>query len=372
MTGFSICLLTILDFMLFCKNNVMKKIILFLFSLALCFSATAQVGGDNVYEFLNLSASARITGLGGNLISVKDDDVALAYANPSTLNARMHQAISFNYNFHLADINNGYFAYAHHIDKWDATVHGGIQFIKYGTFQNTNEIGEVLGEFEVDEYAFTFGASKQLYENLSVGANFKLITSQFEAYNSVGIAGDFGAFYSDTTGRKSITLVFKNVGTQLSTYRADNREPLPLDVQLGISRRLNHLPFRVSIIAHNLHRWNITYDDPNNQESIFLIGDGESQGDSDLKVFIDNLSRHFIFSGEFLFGKKEVIRLRFGYNHFMRKELSVNNFRSLSGFTFGAGIKINRFRIDYGRGVYHLAGGVNHLSISTNLKEFRR
>lgn len=350
----------------------MKKILLSITLLALYFSTTAQVGGDNVYEFLNLSSSARISGLGGNLITVKDDDVALAYANPATLNSRMHQAISFNYNFHVADINNGYFAYAHHVDKWNATLHGGIQFIKYGKFQNTNEIGEVLGEFEVDEYAITLGASRQLYDKLSVGANLKFITSQFEAYNSFGIATDLAAFYSDTTGRKSVTLVFKNIGTQFSTYREDNKEPLPFDVQLGISRRLNHLPFRLSIIAHNLHRWNITYDDPNNQESIFLIGDGESQGDSDLKVFIDNLSRHFIFNGEFLFGKKEVFRLRFGYNHFMRKELSVNNFRSMSGFTFGVGLKINRFRIDYGRGIYHLAGGVNHLSISTNLKEFRR
>ena len=88
----------------------MKKILLSITLLTFYFSTTAQVGGDNVYEFLNLSASARITGLGGNLITVKDDDVALAYANPATLNSRMHQAISFNYNFHVADINNGYFA----------------------------------------------------------------------------------------------------------------------------------------------------------------------------------------------------------------------------------------------------------------------
>ena len=350
----------------------MKNLLLLILSLNFYLFSTAQVGGDNVYEFLNLAASARVTALGGNLITVKDDDVALAFANPSTLNSRMHQAISFNHNFHVADISNGYFAYAHHVDKWNATLHGGIQYIKYGSFQATNEIGEIIGEFEVDEYALTLGAARQLYDKLSIGANMKFITSQFEAYNSFGIAADIGAFYTDTTGRKSTTLVFKNIGTQFSTYQEDNKEALPFDVQLGISRKLRHLPFRFSIIVHNLHRWNITYDDPNNQESIFLIGDGEAQGENEFKIFVDNLSRHFIFNGEFLFGKKEVFRLRFGYNHMMRKELSVNNFRSLSGFTLGAGIKINRFRIDYGRGVYHLAGGLNHLSISTNLKEFRR
>ncbi|HRJ16459.1 MAG TPA: hypothetical protein PLI34_15780, partial [Saprospiraceae bacterium] len=89
-------------------------------------------------------------------------------------------------------------------------------------------------------------------------------------------------------------------------------------------------------------------------------------------LFVDNLFRHFIFNGELLIGQRESLRLRFGYNHFMRQELSVNNYRSLSGFTFGAGIRISRFRLDYGRNNYHLAGGMNHLSISTNLREFKR
>ena len=87
----------------------MKKLLLSILSLAFYCSSVAQIGGDHIYEFLNLSSSARVTGLGGNLITVKDDDVALAYGNPATLNSQMHQAISFNHNFHLADISNGYF-----------------------------------------------------------------------------------------------------------------------------------------------------------------------------------------------------------------------------------------------------------------------
>ena len=88
----------------------MKKILPLLFTLFFVLDKTdAQVGGDHIYEFLNLSNSARVTGLAGNLITVKDDDVALAYSNPSLLNSKMHQALTFNYNFHLSDISNGYF-----------------------------------------------------------------------------------------------------------------------------------------------------------------------------------------------------------------------------------------------------------------------
>ena len=351
----------------------MKKIVLLSLTIFCFYSqASAQVGGDHIYEFLNLSNSARVTGLGGNLITVKDDDVSLAYGNPAVLNKRMHQAITFNYNFHLADISNGYAGYAHHVDKWNATLHGGIQYINYGNFNLTDNIGNVLGTFKASEFALTMGASRQLYDKLSVGTNLKLISSRFESYSSFGIAADFAAYYADTTGRFGATLVFKNVGAQLTAYENKNKEVIPFDIQFGISQRLKHLPFRFSIIAHNLHRWNITYDDPNTVESVFLIGDGTPTSDNNFKDFADNLFRHVIFNGEFLFGKGEIMRLRIGYNHLMRRELSVTNFRSRSGFSFGLGIKIRRFRIDYGRGIYHFAGGLNHLSVATNLREFRR
>jgi hypothetical protein len=37
------------------------------------------------------------------------------------------------------------------------------------------------------------------------------------------------------------------------------------------------------------------------------------------------------------------------------------------GFSWGIGIKVNRFTISYSRATYHLAGGTNQISISTNL-----
>jgi hypothetical protein len=79
-----------------------------------------------------------------------------------------------------------------------------------------------------------------------------------------------------------------------------------------------------------------------------------------------------VFNGEFLFGKKDNFRLRFGYNHLMRKELSVRNLRSLAGFSMGAGLKISRFRIEYGRSILHLGANLNHFSISTNFREFTK
>lgn len=350
----------------------MKKFTLLIFLGCLSTLLLAQpIGGEDIYEFITLSPSARTTALGGTIVSVSDDDVVLGLMNPATLNKKMHNQLSFNHNFFVAGINNGYAAYGFHSDKIATTFHGGLQYLNYGTFDRTDEFGQLQGTFNASEYALNLGAARQLYDRLSVGANLKMITSQLEDYNSFGLAADLGAYYQDTSGLLTIGLVLKNMGSQITTF-ADQRESIPFDLQIGISRRLRYLPFRISMVYHNLHRWNILYDDPNAEQSSIFLGEFQQETDNRFGAIVDNFFRHIIFSGEFLLGKAENLRLRFAYNHFQRKELSVENLRSLAGFSMGLGFKIKRFRVEYGRAFYHLAGGMNHFSISTNINEFKK
>ncbi len=327
------------------------------------------VGGNNAFEFLNLAASARLTALGGHQIAVLDDDVNLGLTNPAALNPLMHQQLSFNHNFMVADIAGGYVSYGNYLAKPGITLHGGLQYLNNGHFDATDEIGNVTGDFKAAEYAFTVGAGRRLYERVSVGANLRFITSQLESYTATGIATDLGAMFHDTASRVNISLVIKNLGAQLQTYTDGNREPLPYEAQLGISKRLKHLPLRLSVVYRYLNRWNIRYDDPNSLEDTFLFG---SETTNNEHPVIDNLARHFVFSGEFLMGKKENFRIRFGYNHLLRKETEVRNLRSLSGFAMGFGFKVKWFRVDFGRSVQHLGEGNTHFSISTNFHEFKK
>lgn len=350
----------------------MKKILTLSICLIMATIGHSQsIGGDNVYEFLNAPPSARVTALGGTLISVRDDDASLAHENPAVLNKAMHNQLSVNHVFHVLDIQNGYAAYAHHLEKLDVTAHAGMQYMSYGDFDATDEAGNILGTFKANEYAFTIGAAKQLYEKLAIGANLKLVSSQLEDYNSVGLAADIGAYYQDTSGLFSAALVLKNVGVQLTKYD-DVREDLPYDMQIAISQELRHLPFRFTLTYHNLHRWNILYDDPDNEEDVLLLTDSTSQTDNNFGRFADNFFRHMNFSGEFLLGKKQNLRIRIGYSHQQRKELTVESFRSLTGFSAGIGIKVSKFRVSFGHSFTHLAGGTNHISIATDLGSFRR
>jgi hypothetical protein len=332
-------------------------------------SSFAQVtGGQHVFRFLDFSPSARITALGGSQITIKDDDVNFAALNPATLNAKMDGRLVFNHDFYLSDISHGYFTYGKHLTKLGITTHAGIKYIKYGKISLADEYGNKYGQLKAAETAFILGAGRKLTDRLSIGLNVKLANSTLDTYKSSAIGADIGFLYVDTTRLFSVGLVLRNQGSQLGKYQ-NIKESLPSDLQLGISKRLRYLPFRISIIAHHLQTWNIRYDDPNASDGAVLLF-GEDQSSKKGNPEIDNFFRHLIFNGEFLLGSNESFRLRFGYNHLRKKELSVQNYRSLAGFSAGVGVKIKRFRIDMGYDAFHLAGGSVHFSFGTNLNDF--
>lgn len=350
---------------------MIRPILTLLLTLSLSTVANAQIGGSHVYEFLNLPQSARATALGSHLYALADSDVNTAYSNPATLNPYMSKALSFNYNFNIANIGNGHLAYGQYWKKHQITWHTNLQYMTYGTLSLTDEFGNVNGTFKAADYALTLGAGKQIYDKVSVGANLRFVSSQLETYKSSGLATDLGALYQDTTSNFTAALVFRNIGTQLTSYREGNIEKLPYNVHFSVSKKLKHLPFRFALTYSYLNRWNVTYDDPNAEDQVLFINETAPQ-ENKFGTWVNNFSRHLSVNGELLLGKHEGLKLRFGYNHLRKKELSVNTLRSLAGWSLGFGMKVKRFRIDYGHAFYHIGGSTNHFTLSTNIQEFSK
>jgi hypothetical protein len=107
------------------------------------------------------------------------------------------------------------------------------------------------------------------------------------------------------------------------------------------------------------------YDDPALVETGIL---GEAPPEkSGLSRFTDRFFRHIIVNGEFLFGSKEGFALRLGYNHLRRAELRVAPYATMAGFSFGLGMKISKFRLDYGFNTWHHAGTIHQLCLRSDL-----
>jgi len=332
-------------------------------------AASAQItGGQHVFQFMTLPASARISAMGGVQIAVQDDDVSFAAANPAALNPAMSGRLTFQHSFYLADLQTGYAAGAWYLPKSRFTVHGGVQYMKYGEIKRANEFGDITGVVNAAESAITLGAARPLTKRLSLGLNARMGFSTLDIYKASALAADVGLMYADTARLIAFGIVARNLGTQMGTYQ-NTREYLPYDLQIGFTKRLKHLPFRFGVMAHRLQQWNTRYNDPNAVEETFPFDDNQSQKKKG-NATVDNFFRHLVFNGEFLLGSNEAFRIRVGYNHLRKRELSVRNYRSLAGFSGGVGLKINRFRIDVGYASYHLGGSTLHVGIGTNLKEF--
>ncbi len=322
----------------------------------------AQIGGQHAFEFLTLSPSARVTALGGYQIAVMDEDVNMAAQNPALYNEEMDTYLSLNNDRYFADLHHSHVAFAKHIDGI-ATFGASMQFISYGDFTQTDGTSNVLGNFSGGEYAFSIGAARR-EGKFSYGTNLKFITSSLDTYRALGIAADFGVVYYDKETELGVAAVAKNIGYQLTSYTTE-RESLPFDLQIGVTKKLKYMPFRFSIVAHHLNQWDIRYDDPNQVEENSLF-----EEPTESNHIADKIFRHLTFNGELYLGK--ALRMRFGYNHLRRQELGTQIRNGLTGFSFGAGIHTRKFQISYGRAIYHLAGGNHHFTLSTKLNEWTK
>lgn len=328
------------------------------------FKVVAQEGGSGVYSFLEIPASARIAAMGGTFITVKDNDLNAALQAPSLLNPSMNNSLSLSGVSYVDGVKFGDASYARDFGKL-GTYMASMHYAAYGQFLETDEFGNINGTFHASDYALTIGGGYQFNPKFSFGAAFKILYSDYYIYNSLGVAMDLSATYDDTIRHWTTTFVFRNAGIQLKNYIKNNNEPLPAEALIGVSKRLIHTPLRFNLTYRHLEKFDLSYYDPNN------LGDVDPlTGEPQVRTiyFLDKLARHFIIGAEILLTKN--FHLRAAYNFQRRRELTIDTKPGLVGFSMGVGIKISKFIISYGRGNYHIAGGANHFSITTNLSEF--
>ncbi|MCK5856187.1 MAG: type IX secretion system protein PorQ [Bacteroidales bacterium] len=345
------------------KSFVIVLSILLSYSL----SSKAQLGGSKTYMFLNMANSARVSALGGNYVPIYDNDITLAYSNPSLINEKMHGQFSLNYLNYFEDVNAGFVAYGHEFNKIGTFV-ATLQFLSYGDFIERDEVGRELGSFRASEYALTIGWAKKLSDHFQIGVNLKNIYSKLEIYKSYGIAADLALSYINEEKHLTSSFIVKNIGRQITTYNGGDREPIPFEIQWGVSKKFEHAPFRLVLLLNDLQKWDLTYTDPNKEPELDPFT-GEPVENSSGWHFGDKLMRHAIFGVELAPGKGNFL-VQLAYNYRRRQELKIASRTALVGFSFGFGIKISKFKLSYSHANYHLAGGTNTFTITTNFSDF--
>jgi hypothetical protein len=327
-----------------------KKSIYIIFFTVYATIISAQTGGDNIYEFLNLTHSGLVASIGGSNVSLNTDNLNLAYHNPALLNGKMDRSLALNYVNYFAGINYGLAMYSRSFPG-TGNFAAGITYLNYGSFIEADPSGIITGTFGASEFAMSLIYSREIDSLFSFGVNLKPILSHLEKYNSFGIAFDMGAAYHSRSGLFSAGITMRNAGLEITTYAGEAREKLPFEIIGGVSQKLAHAPFRFSLTLRHLEKYDLTYD----------YGDTISGTTETRKSdFFENIMRHAIIGVELIPHKN--FYLSAGYNYQRRKELQVESRISTVGLSWGFGINTSWLNIEFGRATYHLAGSSNHVS----------
>ncbi len=338
-----------------------------IYSLFLLFPEVHAQPGGKAFQFLEVTNSARVAAMGGEMVALGDDDIDLAYHSPAMLNESMRHHLALNYVNYFAGINYGYASAATALKK--GTIAGAVHYLNYGKFEGADETGAMTGKFTAADYSVNIMYARPIDSLFTAGITVKSIFSDLEQYNSTAIAFDAGIMYHNPESKFSAGIVVRNAGWQVRTYYPNGaREPLPLNIAFGLSQSLKYAPLTFTLVADHLEKWDLTYTTEADKEADNDPLTGTSTEKKGFDLAFDQVMRHMVFGTELRLGKN--IMLRGGYNYRRRQELKIGSKPGMVGFSWGIGVKISKFRISYGRPVYHLAGGGNYFSFSMDLDEF--
>ena len=302
----------------------MKKVIFTLITILFTLHAKAQESQE-VYSFLRLPVSAHAAALGGDNISISDDDPSLIFHNPALISNSTDKSINLNFMTYMEGSTT---ASASFVKAWKERATWGVsaQYIDYGSMKEMTADNIELGTFSAKDIALAGTFAYMLSDHWSGGITLRFISSSIASYNSIGIASDLGVNYFDEEHGWSLSAVAKNLGGQVKAYQ-DEYEKIPFDLQVGVSKRLAAAPLRFSATLSRLNHWNTSF------------------------------IQHLAIGADIFLG--ESIYVAGGYNFRRRDEMKVydgeNSSSHGAGLSIGAGLTLQRFKLGIAYAKYHVS-----------------
>lgn len=314
----------------------MKKTSFIIILTIMAIAARAQDSRTG-YNFLKLPVSAHAAALGGDNISIIEDDESMIFNNPALLSSVSDKTINLNYMNYMSGANTASAAF-NRIIKERASVAASAQFIDYGKMKEVDENNVQTGEFSAKDISIAGYFSYMLTDRIAGGITAKFVTSYIGDYNSIAMGVDLGLNYYDPDKEWSVSLVAKNLGGQLKAYD-DQYDRMPIDVQLGASKRFAHMPFRISA----------TLVDLNHLDYKFI--------------------NHLVMGADIIISP--TIWVGVGYNFRRANEMKITEADGESshgaGLSFGAGINLERFKLNLAYGKYHVSSSSILINLAYSL-----
>lgn len=315
----------------------MKKTV-FSLILALFAAVAGAQESQTAYNFLRLPISAHAAALGGDNVTIIEDDPSLMFSNPALLSSVSDKSINLNFMTYMAGAKTASASFNRTIGK-RASAAVMAQYMDYGSMKQMDENNVQTGEFSAKDIAVSGVFSYILGERFAGGITAKIINSYIGDYSSWAVGIDLGLNYYDPDREWSVSLVAKNLGGQLKAYD-DEYEKMPLDIQLGASKRFAALPFRVSATLVDLNHWDYSF------------------------------INHVVAGIDIILSQQ--IYIAAGYNFRRADEMKIQSSDDeesshWAGFSCGAGLQLERFKLQLAYGRYHVSSSSLLVNVTYSL-----
>ena len=306
--------------------------------LTVHYSLTAHCQeSQTAYNFLRLPVSAHVAALGGDNITIVEDDATLIFHNPALINDVSDRSLNLNLMTYMEGSKTASASFvkaAGERGSWGVAA----QYMDYGTMKETSADNIILGDFTARDIVVAGTYAHALSPLFSGGITARVISSHIGGYSSLAVGIDLGINMFLEESELSISAVAKNLGGQVKAFN-DDFERIPFDLQLGISKRLLSSPLRFSATLTRLTDW--------------------SQG----------FGKHLCLGADVILSS--AFYLAAGYNFRRASEMKISDSDGSSshgaGLSIGGGLQLERLKLHVAYGKYHVSASSILINISYTL-----
>jgi len=256
---------------------------------------------DFAFPSVQEGGSARAIALGSTYVGIAEGSASMLW-NPAGLATMLYPEISLHHNAALLG------AYQ------DIAILGlplghrqglglSLNYDDSGTFDGRDEAGLQTGDYSARAYGGSLGWAIRGPIGLNMGLALKVNSQDLAGSVSTAVAGDFGILW-DLYPRVSLGAAYTNLGPSLDGH------PLAQGLRVGVSSYIEQ--------------------DRDNEFLFALSGESITEGASSLHAGIEQTIHH-------------LLALRAGY----AMDIPKPQMDGLLGWTFGAGIILSNFSVDY-------------------------
>jgi len=273
----------------------------FYFQTSLC-AQTVNSNSAEAFPILSSDVGSRAIGMGGSFVAVADD-FSSVYYNPAGLGQVWQPQLFLN---HESYLGSSVYETAGFVDPLKAgTLALGLSYINYGSFDLRDSSGTLQGSYAPFDTDVRGAFGFQLANNLYAGLGSEWARQQITDYVYTALVWNFG-FLLKPSQALSFGLGVQNLGVE------NLNSELPTEIIGGTA-------YRISLA-------------PKDSQSLLLTagGDYSLESDSHLRAGFE-----YVFTNNFF--------LRGGYVY----DLQSSGLGWQKGIGFGAGVKIEHFKLDY-------------------------